>query len=279
MTFSLFLKQLKHRRGIKSSKDHYNTLGGEEDLKISLRHFQDIESGKHPPSEEVFVKVFNQLESLYKKDCLLSYLTSKLQDVNDASSVVEFIDSSVKLTIPSEKKDYWDSKLDQYKEYTKEQLTFLSSFDDALRLHKRLLLYDNERVSIESIKIEKSILQKMKELKLIKTDGKYISVNSSYSRVPRFESSTPSTLSSATNFILENINAFIAKEGSETQGLFYASQLMDRDAATKVISTQENIKGEIHALASDKPTENCVPFVFVSFCKILDKKELGIYEK
>jgi hypothetical protein len=279
MNFSSFLKQSKIRRSIRNSKEHYLFFDSHKELGISLRHFQDIESGKHPPSEQVFLVIYNKTEDLYKKDCILSFFETVLAGL-DSNNLIDFLKTNLKLPIPDDKKKYWDSKLDSYKDYTKEQLEFLSKNEEALRLHKRLLLYDSSKVPLSSVNIDESLIKKMVQLKLISISKNYIKINHSYCRVPRAETSSPTTVTKATDFILEHIPTFISKEGSPNQGLFYVSQLMDHDSAMKIIETQKIFKNELHTLAidTDKEVNNIVPFVFVSFCKILEKKDLGIYE-
>jgi hypothetical protein len=279
MNFSFFLKQSRIRRAIKNSKEHYLYFGAQKELGISLRHFQDIESGKHHPSEQVFLEIYNKTEDLYKKDCIVAFFETVTSGLNN-NDLIDFVKTNLKLPIPDDKKKYWDSKLDSYRDYTKEQLEFLSKNDEALRLHKRLLLYDSRKVALDSINLDRDLIKKMVQLKLVSISKNFIKINHSYCRVPRAETSNPTTVSKATDFILEHIPTFISKEGSINQGLFYVSQLMDHDSAMKIIETQKTFKNELHTLASDSDSEskNVVPFVFVTFCKILEKKDLGINE-
>ena len=92
--------------------------------------------------------------------------------------------------------------------------------------------------------------------------------------MPNFETSSPSDLREGNSFIVETLKTFISYEGDENQNLNYVCANLDRDSAIKIQNELSKIKETCLSLAQDDSNKTNVPFVMVSFGKLLTKKDL-----
>ncbi len=73
---------------------------------------------------------------------------------------------------------------------------------------------------------------------------------------------------------MKHIDVFISREGSEKQELGYATQMVSRDVADRILEQLRYFKQWVQSLSMSDTTDKSVPFIFVGFAKTLEKRDL-----
>ena len=271
MNFADFLRQRRTNKNIATAKEHYESLGGEKVLQISLRHFQQIESGKYPPSETLLAALFDKTSPSDRRALVLSYFRSVVGEKNIGGALLEYLEQHLSPAVESETKSLWDTTK-KLMIYSEDQLDFLTQNTDAMRLHKRLLLLGNTHKS--KVNLPKDKLKKLEDLNLIEIADGVIKPSRGLYRIPNYENSNPRAVSKASDYIMKHAELFISKEGSANQELSYAMQMVTPSVAQRILEQMTAFKKWVQSLASSEEGPNMMPFLFVGFAKQIDRKEL-----
>lgn len=271
MNFSEFLKQRRTQNNLVSAKEHYEELGGEKVLKISLRHFQQIEGGKYPPSEDLLAALFEKTRPSERKTLVTAYFRSVLSGTSGGTQLIEYLDYHLSPEIEKESKSLWESGR-RLMMYSEEQLNFLADNVDALRFHRRLLLLGN--CSKNECTLDRGKLKALEKLNLIEVQKDEIRPSRSLYRIPNYENSNPRAVASASDFILKQVDAYISREGSPNQELSYAMQMVTPAVADRILEQMKAFKKWVQSLASTDEGPSMTPLVFVGFAKKMERKEL-----
>lgn len=272
MDISKFFNSLKVKENIKTTKGLYDFFGGKRNLRISLRRFYQIESGKEIATLHLANKICEFLNPSDQKTFLLAYFHHALkgQQKNHFSLFISGSSSSIPGNIISP----WEKRKTLYNVYSQDQLSYLNSNIDAFTLHRELLLY--EEINLDEINVKPSVLNKFKELELGDVRGKKLYPNRTLYKLPRFEDSPPKSVALASDFIMKHMENFMSKEGSLDQELAYSMQVVSEDHAKEILAAVARFKNWVQSLDSNKtPGRGFVPIVFLGFSKILRKKDWG----
>jgi hypothetical protein len=271
MNFADFLKKIRTQKAIATAKEHYEALGGQEVLGISLRHFQQIEAGKYPPSEKLLAALFGKVPASDRRAVVLAYFRSVFESSQEGDSLVQYLDKHLLPALESEKKSIWESNR-RLMMYSEAQLDYLIQNPDALRFHKRILLL--ESVPVKSCELSKKKLKELEELDLIEMKSSEIAPSRTLYRLPHYDNSSPRAVAKATDYILKHIDLYVSKEGSTAQELSYAVQMVSPAVAEQVLEQLRAFKRWVQSLASKDIGPQVRPLIFVGFAKQLESKEL-----
>ncbi len=274
MNFSTFLKERRSRLKLRSSKEHYEELGGKAQLGIELRQFQQIESGKYPPSEKVLVGLFQKTPSSQRHTLFRSYFRSVLLGMKGAKILNDFLETSLSPGIDSEEAGVWEAGNQERPRriYTEEQLNYLIENPDAMRLHKKLTLYEVWEESDAQIPSKK--VDDLEGMDLLRREnGKLYPSNTLY-RLPNYENSGPGPVSRAYKYIQTQVNLYASREGADNQELGYGMQLVTPEVAKTIVEQMNAFKRWVQSNASSKTDDSVVPLIFVGFTKWLEPREL-----
>ncbi len=270
MTFSDFLKRLRKARGLSSIKELYDFLGAEEGLGIKVRTFQQIEKGDYPPSFTVLSAVFKMAHPNEKKDLIKSFFHSSAKQANDP--ILDYIDKYLSPEIESNDASLWsgDRKFDVYSD---EQIRYLAEHPEALVFHRKLLYL--ERVAMSECRIPREQILKLKALGLLEMRGKYFIPPNTLYKLPHYGANSARSVSRASDYILKQVELFVAKEGSDKQHVGYAGQMISKQSATVILEQMVSFKKWVQSMSSKSTSkEDNVPFLYVGYGKVLDWNEL-----
>jgi len=268
MNFAQFLQDLKKRKKLTSAKDHYAELGGEKTLGISLRHFQQIESGKYPPSEKILARVFESVSASEKRVVLLAFFHSVF---SGKSPLIDYLDQHLLPEVEQEQTGLWESS-EHSMLYSEEQLEFLSTHINAMRFHRRILLLG--KCLKTECDLPPASLNRLVDLKLVVVEKQYIQTSRTRYRVPNFENSGPKAVTKSSDYILTHLDHYISREGSPHQELGYAMQMVSEVAAGRILDQMKAMKRWVHSLASTDSGKGTTPLLYVGFAKKIQSREL-----
>lgn len=271
MNFSEFLKQWRTQKDIATAKEHYEELGGEKKLGISLRHFQQIEAGKYPPSEQLLLVVFNRVQASDRHVVVTSFFNSIFGPLENSKGLLEFLMRNLSPAIGEETKSIWESGR-RLMTYSDAQLDYLSSHPEAMRFHKRLLLLED--CTIDRSPVPQSMLKALQDLDLIEVKGRNVVPSRSLYRLPHFENSGPRSVAKATDHILKLVDLYVSREGSQKQELSFGLQMVTPVVANRILEQMRAFKRWVQSLATTDTGPNVSPLIYVGFAKELDRKEL-----
>jgi hypothetical protein len=273
MDFPAFLKRFRAQKNITSARALYEFLGGEKTLRMSLRHFQLIDSGKWPPPEKLAVALFHIVPAQERRTVVLAHLRSVFaaREGAEAEPLLSYVEQNLLSAEESEAKSIWET-VSRYQTYSDEQLDFLLNNSDALRFYMGLILLED--CSLELCKLPKSKLKKLCDMELVRISKNKILPSIKFMKLPRYEDSSPRSVAKATDFILKHLELFVAKEGAPNQELSFTFQMVTPDAAEKINERAKSLKKYIQSLGSRDVSEKVTPFLYVSLAKRIDIKEL-----
>jgi len=271
MNFSDFVRRDKQNRKLNTSVKHFSALGGEDYLGVSFRHFSHIENRKRRPSTKLLAKIFIKTRASERKNLLLSYFQSASEDAPEALEIVKYLEQYLSPEIERETDSVWDSTKRVFF-YSDDQLDYFNENSPALRLFNRILLLDS--VSLNDARVPLELVKQMDKLGLIQIREKRIHPVTSAYRVPTYENSNPRTVEKGTAFVMNQIRAYVSKEGSPKQQIRYAMQLVKPEMVPMIMEQFTAFKTWIQSLANTGDPKDLVPFVFVGFAKELEKREL-----
>ncbi len=276
MNFAGFLEQRRKNLNLSTVKAHYEELGGFEKLGITVRHFQQISSGARPPTDRFLAVLLGQIGANEKKVAVLAYFHSTLEKCPDErSALLEYLEQYLFPAMDQEKKSIWQDSRQRQMMFSEEQLKYLASNAEALRLHQRISLFD--RVEKEGCRVPAATQERMADLDLIRIDEKELLPSTDLYRIPTFENSGPRAVALGTDYILKFLDIFVSREGSPRQELHCTMQLIDEAHLPRIIEQVRNLKHWIQSLSSSTQSEKAVriPLLFAGLAKGLDKRELS----
>ena len=269
MNFKDFLKEHRTKNGFASAREQFESLGGEQSLGMSLRNFQLVESGQRPPTEKTLMAIFRKISVNDYKQAILSFFTS--HSTSHDSQLLDFLETNLKPAENRNPKGFFEDGRN-FMMYTAEQLDFLSSQPDAMRLHHRLNLW--EKLSHDELQSQQNIVKKLMELSLAENSLDGIKTSRSYFRVPSFQNSPPSVVRKATQFYKAVFQNYVSEEGSPQQQINFSMQFVTHTLATQILEQVVSLRRWIQSIAVDKPAPGLAPFVFLSFSKKLERHEV-----
>lgn len=270
MNFSDYLKEVKSSRGIRTTTGLFEHFGGEENLGISLRHFQLIETGKRAPTEKLLALLFERVPASQKKTVVLAYFRSVLEGRSQSQGILDYLEQHLTPAIETSKRSIWVEK--RVAVYSDEQLSYLTQNSDAMRFYKRVLVYDKSKKSDVTVSPQK--LRQLINLNLLEEKKNEIVATQTLYRIPSYSNSNPRSVALGTEFILKHLDIYVSREGSVDQELCSAQQLVSPEVARRVIDQLQAFKKWVQSLAVSSPTTDSVPLVFVGFAKRLGNKEI-----
>lgn len=269
MNFSEFLIKRKNELGLKTTKDHYDYLGGEETLGVSLRHFREIESGNHTPSEAVLNVVFSKTPNLQRRSLIQAYFKTVFPS-SVKTDIHQFLEQSLLKPPKTNIKSIWDTDSEPM-EYSWDQLNYLSNNEQALLFHKHLMLFD--KIELDKVSIPKETLEKLNRLNLVDIRKKVVYSSSSLYRLPMQERSTSRLMSIKHSYILKNIDLFLKRDGDPDQVFDLDTLIVTESAAKEILNHMKSLKQWVKSLAIKDHEEPNKPFIFSTFARILGSKD------
>lgn len=270
MHFSLFLSELSYRFGCKTATALYNRLGGKNSLSMGIRQFQTIQSGKTKPTIDLLLAIFRNVEVDLFRPALHSYFHTVADETED-KNILLYLTAGLRHSIspPINTQFEDESKISLY---TEDQIRFLKSNPEALRLHQKILLFNKIKKTNES---EKEI-QDLCRVGLALIDGDDIISSASAYRIPTQFNSLPRTTSLSSEYIIEVLKTFLSFEGTENQKLEMVTQMVSKEHLPKILEETLKLKHWIQSLSQvDIDKDNSAPFIYISFSKALLKGEMA----
>lgn len=271
MNLSDFLKRRRTQKNLATAKEHYEELGGEVALGISLRHFQQIEAGKYPPSETLLAVLFANCKNSEKRDLVLAYFSSVFDHSAVAAPLLNYLEQYLSPAIETETKSLWESAR-RLMTYTEEQLTYLTENRESMRFHRRVMLLGEVKKQDCSLSTDR--LKKLESLDLITVSANKIEPSRNLYRVPNYDNSGPRIVGKATDYILRHVELYGAREGSPDQELSYAMQMVSAPTAVRILEQMRAFKRWVQSLASTDTGPEMSPLLFVGLVRKIDRKEL-----
>jgi transcriptional regulator with XRE-family HTH domain len=271
MNFSEFLRQWRAQKNLATAKEHYEELGGEKSLGITLRHFQQIESGKHAPSEALLAALFSKTPASARKALVMAFFKTAFAENAGAASLITYLEQHLSPAIETESKSLWESTR-RLMMYSEEQLDYLEKNPDAFRLHRRVMLL--EKISKFECNLSRDKLKMLESLDLIVIAPDGIKPSRTLYRIPHYDNSSPRAVGKATDYILKHLDHYSAREGSPGQELSYAMQMVSPAVADRVLEQMKAFKRWVQSLASTDVGPEVSPLLFVGFVRSLDRREL-----
>jgi len=273
MKFKEFLKEHRKTRGFTTVKDHYESLGGLKKLDTSLRNFQLMASGARQPTEKLLAKLFALSLPEEKKTLVVSFFESNLSNSNEAGELLSYIEQYLSPAIATESKSVWETSR-SHMLLSQEQINFFLENPEALKLHLRLVMFDEEPKGRSSI--ESKSLTRMEKLGLIKITNNMINPSKELFQIPTFENSGPKLTAKGTDLILKMLDIYLSHEGNSRQAIDLQMQLVSKEMASKIILQMKSFKKWIQSLNVSKHPSGTetVPFLFACFGKELEERDL-----
>ncbi len=159
-----------------------------------------------------------------------------------------------------------------YRIYSTDQLQFLIDQPEVLRFYMSLMLLEDLKISL--CPISKAHLKTLEDLELITFKNGEITPSIQVMKLPRFEDSNPRAVTKASEFIMKNVDLFLAKEGHRNQELSFTIQMVSPEDADLILDRTRSLKRWIQSLGKRDVKPTHVPIISVGFCKALEPKDL-----
>jgi hypothetical protein len=270
MDFSNFLRALRVKQNFASVSKQFEGFGGGKKLSTTLRNFQLVESGKSAPTPKLFMSVFRALPREEYKNAVIAFFESHIDSKKD-SELLAFLDQQLTPAVTADNKSVFETT--RSLTYTAEQLAVLSKDSLAMKLHHRVLLW--ERVSPTDIQDCEQIAKHLVVNALAdrEADGGLKPPRTVY-RVPSFETSSPQLVRSASKYFKSILDCYISEEGSSEQNVSFALQLVRPNIAHQILDQMAAFKRWVQNVATSETGPGLVPFLFLSYGKKLNQKDL-----
>ncbi len=273
MSFGSYLREVRKQKGYGTAKEHFESLGGKEALGISLRHFQQIESGKYPPSEKLLCILFHRLPRAQRREMIKCFFESVLDGLPNREDLVEYLDQNLLPDSDTNSGTLWTGPQETKSTfYTEEQMRYLIENRDALRLQRKVLL--EERVPLSQSRIPEKKLNELIGLNLVRVDNDWIYPANTLYVIPNYPAAGPRECELGSDFIRAQMDLYISREGSDNQYLGYALQFVKPDVARQVLHQMHSFVRWVQSYAVADPGPEDVPMIYVGFAKKLKPNEL-----
>ncbi len=270
MDFKLFLDDLSAYFGCKTATSLYKKLGGKNSLSMGIRQFQTIHSGQTKPTIGLLMAILRNVEIDLFRPALLSYFHSVSDEAAD-KKFLSYLSEGLRHSIcPPKNSQFADET--KIKLYTEEQILFLKSNPELMRLHQKVLLLNRILKKNENTN-DMEILCK---IGLAQMDGDYIISSANAFKIPTQFNSLPRTTSLSSEYIIEVLRTFLSFEGTENQKLEMVTQMISREHLPQILEETLKLKHWIQSLSqSDVDTSTSIPFIYICFSKALLKGEIA----
>ena len=188
---------------------------------------------------------------------MLSYFESAL-DGTEPKHLRDYLAGQLTPAPPRADKSIWETDR-PLMIYSEEQLQFLAKTPEAMRLHHRLLLWED--VPKRTLGTLTETAQKLVDHELAAWEGEHLKSSRTLFRVPRYEESAPSAVRKGTRFLLAHLDTYLSEEGGADQEVTYAMQLVSPSVARTIRTEMVKFKKWVQAVASQKTTDDLVPFL------------------
>jgi hypothetical protein len=268
MKFSVFLTDLCQQKNCNAPHELYENLGGEKRLGVALRTFRAIASGQIPPSLKFFSSLFSLLPEHMRKDALISFFESSSPEDSHKTYICSYLEERLSVEIDSDVDSLWSKREPQF--FSENQLRYLSRSNDVVRVYNRLVCHSPIGLSECRSSTDVEILKDLVNLGIASTDGKVFTRTKELFRLPHQDNSPGELVGPASDFILQHVEAFMAREGVPgEQELGYSFHTCKKKDAIRILEQMRNFKKWVQSfgLTEDHPDE--VSFVWVDFGRIL----------
>lgn len=272
MNFSSYLKKRQMEFGYSTIKEHFESLGGQSELGITVRYFQQIVNGERPPTERVLASIFANTEPSEKKLLVVAYFKSTLQKTQSSQQLLIYLEGHLNHALESTSKGFWKNDI-QPQVLNEDQLRVLINDRESLKTHNKILLFEKVPSSI----FKSDTVKKLVDCKLIKMDGKNVIPFSRYMIIPSMKNSDHHLSSLGTHYMMKVLDTFISKEGHLRQKAETFCFLLPREASDKILTEMGNFIEWAKRFAKDAPKDNdsnLVPFFISLFGKELEERDL-----
>lgn len=270
MDFKLFLEDLSAYLGCKSATSLYRKLGGKNSLSMGIRQFQTIHSGQTKPTINLLMAILRNVEIDLFRPALLSYFRSVSDEVAD-KRFLSYLDEGLRHSICPPKNSQFEDE-SKIKLYTEDQIRFLKSNPEVMRLHQKVLLFNRILKTNENI----NDMENLCKVGLALMDGEYITSSASAFRIPTQFNSLPRTTSLSSEYIIEVLKTFLSFEGTENQKLEMVTQMISKEHLPRILEETLKLKKWIQSLSQrDIDTKTSIPFIYICFSKALIKGEIA----
>jgi hypothetical protein len=268
MKFTQFISDLIIYKRCQNVSSLYESLGGKSKLAISLRTFRAVAAGQIPPSLNFFSSLFLLLPEHLKKDCMVSYFESSIGEKKERSALCSYLNKELNLSIKDDVESMWTKNA--VRMFSEEQLKFLSSSTEVIRLYHRLIIYDGLSLDNCGGANKLDILKEFVRLKLaIKRGSIFYRVAHVYS-LPHQDNSPKEMVAHASEFIFKHVDAFLAKEGiSREQEVGYSFFSCNKRDAEKILDQMKLFKEWVKSFGLSEDRTDEVAFIWIDFARIL----------
>lgn len=271
MKFSIFLSDLCIKLECNSATKLYRKLGGKKNLSVGLRQFQTIFSGQSKPTIDLFISIVKMIDYSLYRQALLAYFASLTSESDDISQFLNYLNVGLRDSIKPPEKQQWSNQ-SKIRLYTEDQISYLKSNPDALRLHHKILLHDKLLLKNENDLLVSGLIQK--DLARIEKD--HIISTADAFKIPTEFNSLPRTTRLSSEYIIESMKTFLSFEGGDNQRFVMLTQNISKNDLTLILDESEKFKAWIQSLGQKDHDEiNSVPFIYVGFSKGLIKGEIA----
>jgi hypothetical protein len=269
MNFYTFLNELCGILECNSATKLYKKLGGKKTLSMGLRQFQSIFSGHAKPTIDLLMAVLRNIDFNWYRTATLAYFKSIGTD--EDSNFIKYLEIGLRESVRPPDKKQWSENL-EVKIYTEDQIKFLKSNPEVLRLHQKILLYQHIQLKSEDL----TVVNQLCQINLAKIENNFIKSTANAFKIPTDLNSLPRTTSLASEYIIESMRTFLSFEGSENQRLEMVTQTISRNDLQHVLDETTKFKFWIQSLGQNEFTEeDSTPLIYVGFAKGLVKGEMA----
>jgi hypothetical protein len=268
MNFSEYLKKIKLQYDPITTKDFFLKLGGAKELGISLPYFQQIENGSRPPSQLLFSKLFKNFHQNERRDLVIAYIKST---VDDNAEIVSHLEKYLSFS-QTDEPSTWDQE--ESLSYNDSQLELLISNSQILQTYIKVLL--TEKVKASETSCSKKDIQKLVDSGLIEVNGQNINPSGTAYILPNIDNCQKVRLRRlGSEYVLKVLDIFLDRDGSKNQELRFGVQFVNKNIANQILEEIRNLRNRFFSLATTNsdPTDK-VPVVFVGYAKIFDLGDL-----
>jgi hypothetical protein len=243
-------------------------LGGKKTLSMGLRHFQTIYSGQAKPTINLLMSILRNVEYDLYRIAVVSYFKS-ISDEND-QKFLNYLEMGLRTSVrPAENLQWKD--ITSVKLYTEEQINFLKSNPEVLRLHQKILLYKDILLKKEDM----TVVDQLCKINLAEINGEFIKSSADAFKIPTEFNSLPRTTRLASEYIIESMKTFLSFEGSENQRLEMVTQAISKEDLPHVLDETKKFKEWIQSLGQKEMIDgDSIPFIYIGFTKGLVKGEI-----
>jgi len=257
-----------------STRELFEFYGGEQHLEITMRQFQRLEKGEVPPTVQLIAKIFDKEEPGEKHKLIQAFFWSHL-DSKEHKHFLDFLANNLSEGL-AEGSFSWEKV--EYQYYSEQQLEMFLTNSQAFRLHKRVLLYEQQEVNKTVNPAAMKALIEHDLARVIRKKGRtYLVPGINRYRTPLYKFAPSRVVRKSHEFMFRHVNEFASLEGSDKQVIYYTCQLVTPQIAQLARQQLKVYRDwlQTHVVKETKEEDpSLLPVVFFGFCKELEDNEL-----